>query len=226
MTTTEIDSRLYAAGGRPQRVLVVDDHQTFAELLQRALDSEDDIECIGHACNAGEAVQLVEALDPDVVLMDLELPDGDGLSLTESLVARHPELKVLILTAHASSGEFTRAGAAGACGFLAKTGSLDDLLYALRSAHLGSVVLPASVAAGLGNHTASPRGDLGLTPRELDVLRLLGRGLDPRAISRELSVSLHTCRGYVKSVLMKLDAHSQLEAVVVASRSGLIRVGE
>ena len=208
------------------RVLVVDDHLTFAELLARALDAEDDMVCVGHARDADEAVLLVGQLRPDLVLMDLELPGRDGISVTAQLTAEYPDLKVLILTAHAGAGELTRAGAAGACGFLAKDGSLDEVLDALRTAHCGSLMLPAQLAAGFAQQPASGAVDVGLTPRELEVLRLLGQGRDPRGIARELGVSLYTCRGYVKSVLAKLDVHSQLEAVVVASRSGLIRVGE
>ena len=208
------------------RVMVVDDHRTFAELLARALDAEDDMVCVGHARDGDQAVQMVAELRPDLVLMDLELPGRDGISVTEELTRRHPDLKVLILTAHAGASEFSRAGAAGACGFLAKDGALDEVLDALRTAHRGSLLLPSGVAAGFAE-IPEPRGEeVGLTPRELEVLRLLGQGRDPRAIARELGVSLYTCRGYVKSVLAKLDVHSQLEAVVAASRSGLIRVGE
>lgn len=208
------------------RVMVVDDHRTFAELLARALDAEDDIVCVGHASNADEAIRLVGELHPDVVLMDLELPGRDGISVTAQLTAEYPDLKVLILTAHAGTGALTRAGAAGACGFLAKDGSLDEVLDALRTAHCGSLVLTSHLAAGFAEKPSSQGPDIGLTPRELEVLRLLGQGRDPRGIARELGVSLHTCRGYVKCVLAKLDVHSQLEAVVVASRSGLIHVGE
>lgn len=208
------------------RVMLVDDHRTFAELLARALDAEDDMVCVGHATGSDEALQMVEELLPDVVLMDLELPGRDGISATAQLTARHPELKVLILTAHAGAAELTRAGAAGACGFLAKDGSLDEVLDALRTARRGSLMIPAGLAAGFAAVPGARSEDAGLTRRELEVLRLLGQGRDPRTIARELGVSLYTCRGYVKSVLAKLDVHSQLEAVVVASRSGLIRVGE
>jgi DNA-binding NarL/FixJ family response regulator len=132
-----------------------------------------------------------------------------------------------MLTAHAGAGALARAGGAGACGFLAKDGSLDDVLDALRSARRGSLLLPQELAAEFATSRDGPRHEeVGLTPRELEVLQLLGQGRDPRAIARELGVSLYTCRGYVKSVLAKLDVHSQLEAVVVASRAGLIRVGE
>lgn len=226
MSSAAYDEGSVGALVEVSRVMVVDDHRTFAELLARALDAEDDMVCVGHARDGEEAVQMVAELQPDVVLMDLELPGRDGITVTGELTSRYPDLKVLILTAHAGSGELSRAGAAGACGFLAKDGSLDEVLDALRSAHCGSLLLPSGVAAGFAQVPA-PRGEeIGLTPRELEVLRLLGQGRDPRAIARELGVSLYTCRGYVKSVLAKLDVHSQLEAVVVASRSGLIRVGE
>jgi DNA-binding NarL/FixJ family response regulator len=210
------------------RVLVVDDHRTFAELLSRALDAEPDLRCVGYAQNAAQARELVLALEPDLVLMDLEMPDQDGISATADLVKRHPHLKVLILTAHAGEREMARAGAAGASGFLAKDGALTDVLDALRNARRGSLILPPSVVAGFASRvsTWAPAADPGLTPRELQVLQLLGQGRDPRAISKELGVSLHTCRGYVKSILAKLDAHSQLEAVVVATRHGLISVGD
>ena len=160
--------------------------------------------------------------------MDLHLPDRDGISATAELTARDPEMKVLILTAHASPFEMSRAGAAGASGFLAKDGSLDDVLNALRTARRGSLILPAAVLAEFTRPATPPAHgpESTLTPRELEVLRKLGQGLDPRAIAKELGVSLHTCRGYVKSILAKLEVHSQLEAVVVASRSGLIQLGE
>jgi DNA-binding NarL/FixJ family response regulator len=211
------------------RVLVVDDHRTFAELLSRALAAEPDMDCVGHAASSAAAVEAVAALDPDVVLMDLQLPDRDGISTTGDLTQRYPELKVLILTAHAGPAEMARAGAAGAAGFLAKDGSLTDVLDALRKARRGSLILPPSVVAGFAVREGTwarrpPHPDL--TQRELEVLRLLGQGRDPRTIARELGVSLNTCRGYVKSLLAKLGVHSQLEAVVVATRLGLIAIGE
>ncbi len=220
------------AGGRndpgPTRVLVVDDHRTFAELLSRALDGEPDLECVGYARDSAQAVRAVSALAPEVVIMDLRLPDRDGITTTAELTREHPELKVLILTAHAGPTEMARAGAAGAAGFLAKDGSLTDVLAAIRNAKRGSLILPPSVLAGFAARDPEwqPAADPGLTPRELEVLRLLGQGRDPRAIAKELGVSLHTCRGYVKGLLAKLDVHSQLEAVVVATRAGLITVGE
>lgn len=215
---------------RPERtsVLVVDDHRTFAELLSRALDAEPDLECVGHAQDAGEAVAAVARLDPDVVLMDVHLPDRDGISITAELVEAHPELQVLILTAHPSVADIQRAASAGASGFLAKDGSLSDVLDALRTARTGSLILPEDLMARLSPLSDEDRTmrQWHLTPRELEVLRLLGLGRDPRAIAKELGLSLHTCRDHVKRVLAKLGVHSQLEAVVVATRTGLIRLDE
>jgi DNA-binding NarL/FixJ family response regulator len=208
------------------RVLVVDDHRTFADLLARALAAEPGLECVAQAHTSAEAVVAVGQHRPDVVLMDLQLPDRDGIATTALLTASHPQLRVLILTAQAGPAEMARAAAAGAAGFLAKDGSLSDVLDAVRSAERGTLILPPSVTAGFAQHDGSlARSDNpGLTPRELQVLRLLGQGRDPRGIARELGVSLNTCRGYVKSILAKLEVHSQLEAVVVGTRMGLIPV--
>lgn len=209
-------------------VLVVDDHRTFAELLSRALDAEPDLECVGHAQTSSEARDAVARLNPDLVLMDVHLPDRDGISTTAELLTEHPELKVLILTAHASIADIDRAATAGASGFLAKDGSLSDLLGALRTARSGSLILPEDLITRLSqvSDVDRTRRQWHLTPRELEVLRLLGLGRDPRAIAKELGLSLHTCRDHVKRVLAKLGAHSQLEAVVVAARTGLIRLDE
>jgi DNA-binding NarL/FixJ family response regulator len=213
----------------PTRVLVVDDHRTFAELIASALNAEPDLSCVGHELNAAGALEATGRLMPDMVLMDLKLPDMDGITTTAELTATFPDVIVLILTGHASTAEMTRAAIAGASGFLTKNGSLDDVLDALRSARRGSLILPPSLLAALRRSTPpqeAPEPESTLTARELDVLRRLGRGEDPRMIAKQLGVSLSTCRGYVSSLLAKLKVHSQLEAVVVASRAGLIRPGE
>src|SRR3954469_11011619 len=211
---------------QPITVLVVDDHQTFAELLALALGAEPSLRYVGHARDSAEATRLVDELNPDVVLMDVQLPDVDGLTTTERLIAARPELRVVVLTAHTDPSLVTRAAAAGAAGFLPKDGALGDVLQALRTAHRGGMVVPAQLLAGVlaapppVPTPAAPASPL--TIREQDVLRLMGRGMDVRAISRELGISPHTCRGYVKSILSKLDAHSQLEAVMAAIRMGLL----
>jgi DNA-binding NarL/FixJ family response regulator len=160
--------------------------------------------------------------------MDVQLPDRDGISTTAELAGAFPHLKVLILTAHVSPEDIARAGSAGAAGFLAKDGSLSEVLDALRTARRGSLILPDGVLAAVAAHGArdATMPEWRLTPREVEVLRLLGDGRDPRTIAKDLGVSLYTCRGYVKSILAKLGVHSQLEAVVLATRAGLIRFGQ
>jgi DNA-binding NarL/FixJ family response regulator len=211
------------------RVLVVDDHQTFAELLAGALDREPDFVSVGHASTGAEAVVLAELLLPDVVVMDVELPDLDGFAATEQILARRPDARVVVLTAHGSPDFVAKASAAGACGFLPKDGSLAVMLQTLRTARPGSLAIHPTLVARMVappgkpdalNGTAHPS----LTGREREVLDLMGRGRDVRAISRELGISTHTSRGYVKSILLKLDAHTQLEAVVAATRLGLLRL--
>ena len=217
-----------ADGSTPIRVLVVDDHCTFAELVVVALAHEDDLDCVGAAHDADRARRMAQELAPDVVLMDVNLGDQDGLDLTAELVAAHPGLRVVVLTAHADGDTMRRAAAAGACALLPKDGSLPDLLNGLRSARPGGFVVHPTLLRTLvtEERTSAAAGPAPvLTPRELLVLQLLAEGRDTRSIARELKISVNTCRGYVKNVLMKLDAHSQLEAVVIAGRHGLVDAG-
>lgn len=208
------------------RVLVVDDHRTFSELLTLALATEPEFACVEHASTAAEATAAVARLRPHLVIMDVELPDLDGLSLTARLTAEDRELRVVVVTAHTDPQFVGRAAAAGACGFVPKNGSLDDMLRALRTARLGHMVVPPQLVASMTDSGVTPRRRAlpGLTPRERQVLELMGQGLHVGAIARRLGISLHTCRGYVKNVLAKLGAHSQLEAVITASQLGLVQV--
>ncbi|MFG2110974.1 response regulator transcription factor [Micromonospora chersina] len=208
------------------RVLVVDDHQTLADLLAVALDGQATLTCVGHAGTAAEGLRLVDELQPDVVLMDVSLPDFDGITATELLRASHPDVRVVILTARTEPALVGRAMAAGASGFLTKDGALNEVLHSLNIAHSGATTVPAHLLHGL---LAAPAAEspaaasAALTDREYQVLRLMAEGLDVRMMARSLGISPHTCRGYVKSVLNKLDTHSQLEAVAVATRRGLLR---
>jgi DNA-binding NarL/FixJ family response regulator len=215
---------------RKTTVAIIDDHQTLLDLLSYAMGGEDDIAVVGTATSGADGLRMVELARPDVVLLDFVLPDIDGVSVAAELVQLHPEVRVVMLTASEDSGLISRAAAAGAAGFVAKTSALDQVLDAIRSARAGLMVVdPVFLAGLLTGRSRAAEGARGagagqpvLTPRELEVLQLLGTGLDPRSIARQLSISLHTCRGYVKSMLAKLDCHSQLEAVVTAGRLGLL----
>lgn len=209
-------------------VLIVDDHGTFAELLAMGLDSQPDLRCVGHVQSAGAALDAVVQLEPDVVLLDIHLRDDDGLTLAAQLHSLRPQLRIITLTASLDPVDIARAARARTCAYLPKAGSLDAVLTAVRTARLGRLVLHPDMVVDL---VALERSDARtppvarrspLTAREQQVLQLLGMGLDVKAIGKRLGIRTSTCRGYVQNVLGKLDAHTQLEAVVTATARGLL----
>ena len=208
-----------------QNIVVIDDHKVFAELLAMALTREPDLLCVGHAQTVEEGMTLVETLSPDIVIMDVQLGDGDGIAATAELTERFPQLRVVVLTAHVDQRLLQRAAAANACALLPKDGDLPDMLAALRTARRGGFAVHPDLLRRLvgGAEVPTPRRPP-LTQREQEVLQMLAAGLEARMIAQEIGISLNTCRGYVKSLLAKLGAHSQLEAVAIAMRHGLINV--
>jgi DNA-binding NarL/FixJ family response regulator len=218
----------------PTRVMVVDDHQTFAELLSGALDREPDLTSVGSAASGGEAVEMSRSLRPDLVMMDVQLPDMDGFAATEQITLESPWTRVIMLTAHTDPAFVLRAARAGACAFLPKDGSLHQMLTTIRAATLGGFLCAPELTAAVqrspwdGRPTAPlavPPGGAPvpvLTQREQDVLGLLAEGLQVRDVAERLGITEVTCRGYVKGLLVKLDAHSQLQAVVAAWRYGIL----
>ncbi len=210
------------------RILIADDHSTFAELFAMGLEREPDLEAVGHARTAAEAMQLTESLQPDIVIMDVRLGDGDGIEVTAQLTERYADLCVIILTGHPDAAVVARAAQAGACGFLPKGGALAAMLHALRSARRGSLVLPPEMLELMTQPapaTVTAPAVPSLTAGELEVLELLGHGLNPRTIAARTGMSVEQCRVLLASVMTKLGASSQLEAVVAANRYGLISVG-
>lgn len=207
----------------PMRVLVVDDHRTFAELLSLALSGEPDLDCVGIAGSAAEATALVGTLVPDVVVLDIEMPRQDGLAAARRIRELAPDCVIVVVTAHQDSQWVVRATQAGASAFVPKNGSLDEMLDAVRRARPGGMLVANSVfhrgggaAVAHGEHVPE------LTQREHDVLVCLAQGMAPKSIAGVLGISLNTCRGYVKALLAKLAVNSQLEAVVKAQRLGLV----
>ena len=164
-------------------------------------------------------------LRPDVVLMDVRLPDGDGVDATTAVVAEDPDVRVVVLSAFIDASLMRRASLAGATALLAKDGDLDDLLHAIRSSEPGSLAVNPKLLHQLVRESGRAAPGPDLTQREREVLRMLAEGSDLTVIAREMSISVHTCRGHVKNVLAKLGVHSQLQAVVVAMRYGLIEPG-
>jgi len=215
----------------PMRVCVVDDHRSFADALALAMDHRDDLEYAGGTSSPEGAPALVATAKPDVVVMDLGFPDGDGLALTRRILRSHPQTRVLILSGRVGQVELAGALAAGASGFLSKESPLEDIVGTIaRRPASGFVVLGPSLDRMLrevvaGEVPPAPP-DAGLTGRERQILRLLSDGRTATGIATELRISVHTCRGHIKSILQKLGAHTQLEAVAIASRAGLVRVAD
>lgn len=209
------------------RILIVDDHTTFAELLAGALGREPDLCTVGSARSARSAIELSQALRPDLIVMDYHLPDDDGLTAAARILAAAPSTRIVILTGDPTPEGLERAAAMGVCGFLPKDGSLAGMLDTLRHARIGAFSVHPSLLTQHSAQRQPHRADLpaaALTRRELEVLQLMAEGTDVRANALTLGISEHTCRGYVKSILAKLEAHTQLEAVVTATRLGLVRV--
>lgn len=209
---------------RARTVLVVDDHCSFADLLGFAIDAEPDLVCVGKAYDLIDGLRLVVERQPDIVVMDLEFEgeDGDGLTATTTILRRFPRMHVVLLTGHSEAGLLARAAEARVSSVLPKNGMLTDLLDALRVAGRGGLLVHPQMLTSSANESEKRAPQSPLSPREHDVLAMLMVGLSTAAIAAELGISDNTCRGYVKSLLWKLGAHSRLEAVAIARRRGLV----
>lgn len=226
MTETHVARSVEAAAAWPRvRVLIVDDHTTFTELLAAALEREPDLDSVGFAGSSEAGFEQAMALRPDVVIMDYHLPDGDGISAAVRILDRAPGTRVVLLTGDPTPESLVQAAATGICAFLPKDGSLAALLDAVRHAPIGGLMVRPSLVAQLGELRVTERHDVWtptLTQRERAVLRLMAEGHDVRSNAKTLGISQNTCRGYVKSILAKLGVHSQLEAVVAARKFDLL----
>jgi len=203
--------------------VVVDDHATVAELLCRALSTEPDLICLGSANSYAEGETLLTALRPDVAVLDARLGDGNGVDLAAKLTRDRPELRVVILTGYADAELATAAAEAGVAWLVSKQGSLDRLLSSVRAAPRDGLGVDPTLFLEISRPTAGATAPPRLTKREHEVLQLLAEGLDTRGIARTLNISVNTCRGYIKSLLARLGAHSQLQAVAIATGHGLVR---
>ncbi len=205
-------------------ILVVDDHRSFADMLAAALDTISGMKCVATAATAAEGIALAAEHKPTIVIMDIQMPGQDGLMAARRIREVAPDSLIAVVTAHRDQEWITRAAQAGACAFIPKNGSLIEMIDVLRRVRFGQLlVAPSAYRSG---PAAAPRPKSesapSLTGRELDVLNYLGQGMPARGIARVLGISVHTCRGYLKSVHAKLGVSTQLEAVIKAKRLGLI----
>jgi DNA-binding NarL/FixJ family response regulator len=215
---------------RPTSVLLIDSDRAFSAALAQAIEREADLSCRGTSGTVAEATYAVETARPDIVLIDSVLPDGDGIDAIPRLRDRLPHARFVVMTGYADIDVLIRAVAVGATGLLPKGSPLGGVLVGIRAARDGRMLVDGSPLGAILGRSRAPATsrqhaaaiETGLTSREQAVLLLMREGLDPHAIAARLAISLHTCRGYQKSILAKLSAHSQLEAVVTAARLGIV----
>ena len=215
---------------QPITVLIVEDHRLMVEGLASLLGEVAELRVVGTAGSVKEAIEAAQTLRPQVVLMDFRLPDGDGPEATERIRHDHPEVAVLFLSADVSDDAMMRAIDAGACGYISKVASAEELTNAIRRAGEGEFLLPAATMSRLlarqrearKTEAAKERLSEDLTAREREVLNMMASGLDNYAIADKLGIGYGTVRSHVRGVLEKLGARSRLQAVAVARETGLI----
>ncbi|GAA4193872.1 response regulator transcription factor [Streptosporangium oxazolinicum] len=203
------------------RVMIVDDHPVVREGLRGMLEADPGITVVGEAASGDEAVVRAGELTPDVILMDLRMPDGDGVSATSRILTGRPESRVVVLTTYETDADIVRAVEAGAAGYLLKDTSRADLLAAIRSAARGETVLSPSVATRLVTRMRAPVAE-SLSPRETEVLSLVARGLTNAEIGRTLFISETTVKTHLLRVFGKLGVSDRTAAVTTALDRGLL----
>ncbi len=209
------------------RILVADDHPMLREGLVAVLSTQPDFDVVGEAADGSEVVRLAKRLEPDVVLLDLEMPEVDGVAALERLREAGSEARAVVFTAYDTDERILGALRAGARGYLLKGASRTEIFDAIRTVHSGGSLLGPAVTTRLLEHIE--RGDESkrsndFTPRELEVLALLARGRRNSEIADTLFISERTVKFHVSSILAKLGAENRTEAVALAARRGLIRM--
>ena len=209
-------------GNDPIRVLVVDDHPVVRQGLQSMLDGESEISVIGMASGGEEGIRLAKKLSPDVVLLDLRMPDMSGVEVIVALRNARMESRVLVLTNYQLDEDIFKALEAGALGYLLKSSSQEEVIDAIRAVSQGKRRIPATLAMRL----AERLGRSSLSMREQEVLELVVEGMTNKEIARKLYISDITARNHVISLLSKLSAKDRTEAAIIAVRRGLVRLKE
>ena len=222
-----------ASSDDPIRVLVVDDHALFRRGLQMVLEQEDDITVVGEAGDGAEAVERAAETMPDIVLMDVRMPKRGGIDACTAIKDVVPSAKIIMLTISDEEADLYDAIKAGAMGYLLKEISIEEVAAAIRSVNEGQSLISPSMASKLLTEFSSmlkrtderqqvptPR----LTDREMEVLKLVAKGLNNRDIAKQLFISENTVKNHIRNILEKLQLHSRMEAVVYAVREKLLEI--
>jgi DNA-binding NarL/FixJ family response regulator len=223
-------------GTDPIRVLIADDHALFRRGLEMVLQGEPGLDLVGQASDGQEAVQIASEVVPDVVLMDIRMPKITGIEAARQMKEVAPSAKIVMLTISDEEEDLFEAIRAGASGYLLKDIPLDELADSVRAVHGGQSLINPSMAGKLltefatlarrdaedepAKHAPAPK----LTEREMEVLRLVARGMNNRDIAKELFISENTVKNHVRNILEKLQIHSRMEAVMIAVREKLIEI--
>jgi DNA-binding NarL/FixJ family response regulator len=200
------------------RVLTVDDHPLLRDGIAALIGSEEDMELIGEASNGREGLDLFRKLRPDVTLMDLQMPEMNGIDAIGAIRGEFPEARIIVLTTHPGDVQVSRALKAGARAYLMKGELRKELLETVRAVHAGHKRLSSEVAAEIAEHATN----LSLTPREIDVLRLVANGNANREVGARLSLTEVTVKSHMKNILAKLGANDRTHAVTIALKRGII----
>lgn len=207
------------------KVIVVDDHDMVRRGLIAFLETESELKVVGEGSSGKEAIELVKKHDPDVVLMDLIMENGNGIEATAEIMKHYPNKKIIILTSFYDDEQVFPAIEAGAFSYLLKTAKATEITEAIKKAYQGVNVIEPKVASKMMNRFRSQEKLLhdDLTEREMDVLLCLGDGLTNQEIAEELFIGIKTVKTHVSNILSKLDVADRTQAAIYANRNGLIR---
>jgi DNA-binding NarL/FixJ family response regulator len=200
------------------RILSVDDHPLLREGIAALIGIQSDMQLIGEASNGREALEQFRTHRPDVTLMDLQMPEMSGIDAISAIRGEFPDARIIVLTTHAGDFQISRALKAGARGYLLKDMLRQELLETIRAVHAGQKRLSSEAAAEIAEHAT----DDVLTPREIDVLRLIAKGNANKEIAGQLSLNEETVKGHVKNILAKLGVHDRTHAVTIGLKRGII----
>jgi len=207
----------------PIRIVIVDDHRKVHNALVDMMQFVDDFELVGQGSNGQEAIALCEEHHPDVVLMDVVMPIMDGVEATRRILEKQPHINILALSSFQDNDSVQSMLKNGASGYILKNASVDELESIIRTVHQGKSVIDSQLMAQVMQHMAvEPRNDFGLTPRELEILKLISGGMGYSTVADQLTISISTVKFHVGNVLSKLGVETRNEAILIAAKNHII----